>query len=120
MPSLSFVLRHGEAVVIATTMHLPSSNYSSTMTTPLPRWSLTTCTSNFLSPSFLPHYNALPLSPPFSGSSPRQRRTCHMVMISTLHTQLTSTQAALATEQCHSARQRDVLEKAMEQLARET
>ena len=43
-----------------------------------------------------------------------------MVMISTLHTQLTSTQAALATEQCHSARQRDVLEKAMEQLARET
>ena len=44
----------------------------------------------------------------------------HMVMTSTLHTQLTSTQAALATEQYHSARQRDVLEKATEQLARET
>ena len=44
----------------------------------------------------------------------------HAATTSTLHVQLASTQAALATERRQSARLRDVLDEATEQLARET
>ena len=57
-PAMSFpccAVRRGEAAVIATAMDLPSSNYSITATTPPPRWSLPTCSSNFPSHSFLSH-----------------------------------------------------------------
>ncbi|KAI0293560.1 hypothetical protein BC826DRAFT_1014818 [Russula brevipes] len=44
----------------------------------------------------------------------------HAATTSTLHTQLAAAQAALATEQRQTARLRDVLDEATEQLARET
>src|SRR6266567_3240931 len=105
---------------------LPNLNVSSTTTMQPPRWSLGTCTSN-----------SLPLLPPpkrhtffrrkFSQATTDTLQRAleslnarHGATISTLHTQLASTQAALANERRQSARLRDVLDEATEQLAMET
>jgi len=90
-----------------------------------PRWSLGTCTSSS-APCF-PYQRHLLFCRKFSqATTDRLQRALeslnarHAATTSTLHTQLASAQAALATEQRQSARLRDVLDEATEQLARET
>ena len=104
---------------------LPSSNVQSTTTMQPPRWSLGTCTPNYL-PSLSYHrhdFSRRKFSQATTDTLQRALESLnarHAATISTLHTQLASAQSALANEQRQSARLRDVLDEATEQLARET
>ena len=96
------------------------------MTVQPPRWSPGTCKSNPL-PLLRRQKRAPSPRRKFSQATTDTLQRAleslnarHAATTSTLHTQLASAQAALATEQRQSARLRDVLDEATEQLARET